>query len=111
MTSFIIQSHVDRSPAPSWAQDDTCAFCRIVQGTAPAAKLYEDDEVIAILGVLFSVICMSSNVDADVHRYIAIEAGTYTRNTQNSYISTVRVTTRTSCCCREGRVKGRKSVN
>ncbi|KAF5360620.1 hypothetical protein D9756_004829 [Leucocoprinus leucothites] len=52
MTSFIIRSHVDRDPAPSWSQDDTCAFCRIVQGAAPATKLYEDDEVIAILDVL-----------------------------------------------------------
>ncbi|KXN88144.1 Protein hit [Leucoagaricus sp. SymC.cos] len=52
MTSFIIQSHVDRDPAPSWSQDDTCAFCRIVQGAVPATKLYEDDEVMAILDIL-----------------------------------------------------------
>jgi hypothetical protein len=52
MTSFIIQSHVNREPAPSWAGGDGCAFCRIVQGVAPATKLYEDDEVIAIFGKL-----------------------------------------------------------
>lgn len=51
MTSFIIQSLVNRKPATSWAQKDDCAFCRIVQGVAPATKLYEDEEVIAILGV------------------------------------------------------------
>ncbi|KAF9454822.1 HIT-like protein [Macrolepiota fuliginosa MF-IS2] len=52
MTSFIIQAHVDRDPAPSWSQDDTCAFCRIVQGAAPATKLYEDDDVVAIFDIL-----------------------------------------------------------
>ncbi|EKM79343.1 hypothetical protein AGABI1DRAFT_58879 [Agaricus bisporus var. burnettii JB137-S8] len=52
MTSFIIQSLVNRKPATSWAQKDDCAFCRIVQGVAPATKLYEDEEVIAILDIL-----------------------------------------------------------
>lgn len=48
----MIQSHIDRIPASSWNQDDTCVFCRIVQGITPSTKLYEDDEVIAILDIL-----------------------------------------------------------
>jgi len=54
MTSFVIQSHIDRVLAPSWNQDDTCAFCRIIQGIARSTKLYEDDDVIAILGVCYN---------------------------------------------------------
>lgn len=54
MTSFIIKSHVDRPPAPSWnsSQDSEadCTFCRIIRNEIPAFKLFEDDRVLAILG-------------------------------------------------------------
>ncbi|KAG2010085.1 diadenosine 5',5'''-P1,P4-tetraphosphate asymmetrical hydrolase [Coprinopsis cinerea AmutBmut pab1-1] len=35
-----------------WASDDSCAFCRIIKKTSPAAVVYETDKVIAILDIL-----------------------------------------------------------
>ncbi|KAG5648375.1 hypothetical protein DXG03_004948 [Asterophora parasitica] len=54
MTSFIIKAHIDRPQAPSWAPDSeaNCTFCRIIQGELPAHKVYEDDDVLAILDIL-----------------------------------------------------------
>ncbi|GLB38301.1 putative protein similar to CwfJ C-terminus 1 [Lyophyllum shimeji] len=54
MTSFIIKDHVDRPPAPSWApeSDSDCTFCRIIRNELPAYRVFEDDEVIAILDIL-----------------------------------------------------------
>jgi hypothetical protein len=52
MTSFIISSHVGRPLPPEWTQDDSCSFCRIVGGELLAAKVFEDENVIAILGTL-----------------------------------------------------------
>jgi len=49
MTSFIISSHVGRPLPPEWTQDDSCSFCRIVGGELLAAKVFEDENVIAIL--------------------------------------------------------------
>ncbi|KAF9026110.1 HIT-like protein [Hymenopellis radicata] len=51
MTSFIIDSHVDRKPS-AWNDDPDCAFCRILKREAPAAVIYETDMVIAILDIL-----------------------------------------------------------
>ncbi len=51
MTSFIIDSHVDRKPS-AWNDDPDCAFCRILKGDSPAAVIYENDKVIAILGLV-----------------------------------------------------------
>ncbi|KAF8918865.1 HIT-like protein [Mucidula mucida] len=51
MTSFIIDSHVDRKPS-AWNDDPDCAFCRILKGDSPAAVIYENDKVIAILDIL-----------------------------------------------------------
>ncbi|TFK40693.1 HIT-like protein [Crucibulum laeve] len=52
MTSFIIKSHVGREPAPSWKQDLTCPFCRIIDNELPSNKVYEDDHVIAFLDIM-----------------------------------------------------------
>jgi diadenosine tetraphosphate (Ap4A) HIT family hydrolase len=53
MTSFIIDSHLDRPLAPSWTITDSesdCPFCRIVRGELPAYRILENDKVLAILG-------------------------------------------------------------
>lgn len=50
MTSFIIKAHEGRQLHPSWGQDPDCAFCRIIRGELPAAIVYENDSVVAILG-------------------------------------------------------------
>ncbi|KZW01513.1 HIT-like protein [Exidia glandulosa HHB12029] len=54
MTSFIIQDHVGREPAPSWAAsaDDGCVFCNIVAGKQKAFRIYENDFVLAFLDIL-----------------------------------------------------------
>lgn len=52
MTSFIISSHVGRPLPPEWTQDHSCSFCRIIGGELSAAKVFEDENVIAILGTL-----------------------------------------------------------
>lgn len=51
MTSFIIKAHEGRDVPASWQGHPECPFCRILQGDAPAFKVYEDDKVIAILGL------------------------------------------------------------
>ncbi|KAF8073666.1 HIT-like protein [Lyophyllum atratum] len=54
MTSFIIKDHLERPTAPSWApdSDSSCTFCRIIRNEIPAYRVFEDDEVIAILDIL-----------------------------------------------------------
>ncbi|KAG6903290.1 hypothetical protein C0995_000185 [Termitomyces sp. Mi166 len=54
MTSFIIKDHLDRPQAPSWTPntDSNCTFCRIINNELPAHRVYEDDEIIAILDIL-----------------------------------------------------------
>lgn len=61
MTSFIIDAHKDRPIPPSWEQDPECPFCRIVQGDAPAFRVYEDDMVVAVLGWLSLTTSVVSN--------------------------------------------------
>lgn len=50
MTSFIVEAHFDRYIHPEWADNPQCAFCLILRNELPAYILYEDDEVIAVLG-------------------------------------------------------------
>lgn len=45
-------SHVGRTPPPEWTQDHSCSFCRIISGELLATKVYEDENVIAILDIL-----------------------------------------------------------
>ena len=52
MTSFIISNHVGRPLPPEWTQDDSCSFCRIIGGELLATKVFEDENVIVILGTL-----------------------------------------------------------
>ncbi|KAH8114593.1 HIT-like protein [Phellopilus nigrolimitatus] len=53
MTSFIIDSHVDRRVSPMWTPEtDSCPFCHIVQGKNPAHKVYENEKVVVILDIL-----------------------------------------------------------
>ncbi|KAF8517420.1 HIT-like protein [Hysterangium stoloniferum] len=53
MTSFIIDSHKTRNVAQSWKEEPAfCAFCRIIENGAKAYKVYENDNVIAILDIL-----------------------------------------------------------
>lgn len=69
MTSFIIDSHKDRGISASWKQDPECPFCRIVRGELPAFRLYETDQVIAILGSNFLLVKLgASNIlyNADI---------------------------------------------
>ncbi|KAG6837617.1 hypothetical protein H0H93_006138 [Arthromyces matolae] len=54
MTSFIIKDHLRRPQAPSWTPDtdSNCTFCRIISNELPAYRVYEDDEIVAILDIL-----------------------------------------------------------
>ena len=52
MTSIIISNHVGRPLPPEWTQDDSCSFCRIIGGELLATKVFEDENVIVILGTL-----------------------------------------------------------
>lgn len=52
MTSFIIKAHEGLSIPTSWKTEPQCPFCQIIQGEAPAFRLYEDDKVIAFLDIL-----------------------------------------------------------
>ncbi|KAI0314018.1 HIT-like protein [Amylostereum chailletii] len=52
MTSFIVDAHTRRTTPPSWKSDDSCVFCRIIQHTAPAYRVYEDDALVAFLDIL-----------------------------------------------------------
>ncbi|KAJ7202803.1 HIT-like protein [Mycena pura] len=51
MTSFLIQAHENR-PASAWNNDAECVFCRIVRNESPAARVFENELVIAILDIL-----------------------------------------------------------
>jgi hypothetical protein len=53
MTSFIIKAHEGRVAPKSWQSDPHCAFCRILRGEGPAYKVFENEHVIAILGMCF----------------------------------------------------------
>ena len=55
MTSFIIKAHEGRQIPAEWTADPHCAFCRIIRGEGRAFKLYEDDMVLAVLGVSYDV--------------------------------------------------------
>ncbi|KAF9046475.1 HIT-like protein [Panaeolus papilionaceus] len=50
MTSFIINDHVGRELSALW-KDPDCTFCKIIAGELPTSKVYEDDEIIAILDI------------------------------------------------------------
>jgi len=52
MTSFIIDAQKNRSVHSSWKQDPDCPFCRIVRGELPAYRVFENEEVVAILDIL-----------------------------------------------------------
>lgn len=55
MTSFIINSHLNRPPAPSWkitGFESDCPFCRIIKGELQAYRVLENDKVLAILGMV-----------------------------------------------------------
>ncbi|KAL6302828.1 HIT-like protein [Sparassis latifolia] len=52
MTSFLIKAHEDRSAPSAWRDPPDCAFCRIIRGESPAALVFENDKVIAILDIL-----------------------------------------------------------
>lgn len=59
MTSFIINAHLDRPPAPSWmitGSDSDCSFCRIIKGELPAYRVFENEKVLAILGMVYCVL-------------------------------------------------------
>ena len=51
MSSFIIQSHVGRQVPLAWVHNDSCAFCRIINGELSSHTVYETEKVIAILGI------------------------------------------------------------
>ena len=53
MTSFIIDSQIARSVPKSWSED--CPFCKIIQGEAPAFTIYEDELVMAFLGMCLRI--------------------------------------------------------
>lgn len=50
MTSFLIKAHVGRKMPLEWEENDSCAFCRIIERQSFASIVYETDKVIAILG-------------------------------------------------------------
>ncbi|TFK70372.1 HIT-like protein [Pluteus cervinus] len=53
MTSFIINSQVERASKPQWSLSGSdCVFCRIKRNEIPAYKLYENDKVFAILDIM-----------------------------------------------------------
>ncbi|KIJ54908.1 hypothetical protein M422DRAFT_73658 [Sphaerobolus stellatus SS14] len=53
MTSFIIDAHLNRKMPAQWKSDASfCAFCRIIFEGASAHKVYENENVIAILDIL-----------------------------------------------------------
>ncbi|PAV17306.1 HIT [Pyrrhoderma noxium] len=51
MTSFIINAHVNRPISEKFVPKDRCVFCKIISGKAPAYKIYETEQVIAILDI------------------------------------------------------------
>ena len=56
MTSFIIDAHLDRPSAPSWmitGSESDCPFCRILRSELPAHRVFENDKVLAILGMVY----------------------------------------------------------
>ncbi|KLO05932.1 HIT-like protein [Schizopora paradoxa] len=52
MTSQILSSHINRDISPQWKSDSSCPFCRIISGDSPAFKVYETENVIAVLDIL-----------------------------------------------------------
>lgn len=53
MTSQILSSHIDRPISTQWKSEaDSCPFCRIISGVSPAFKVYETENIIAILDIL-----------------------------------------------------------
>ena len=62
MTSYIIDSHKTLKTASKWKSDATfCAFCRIIQDGAKAYKVYENENIIAILGGYMTLAWQGSN--------------------------------------------------
>jgi len=52
MTSFLIDSQIDRKVHKSWKEDAACAFCRIIREELPAYRVFEDEHVVAILDLM-----------------------------------------------------------
>jgi hypothetical protein len=52
MTSFMIAAHHGRPLPDAWKADNECPFCRIISGSDPAHRVYDNEHVIAILGSL-----------------------------------------------------------
>jgi len=53
MTSQILSAHIDRPISPQWKSEaSSCPFCKIISGVAPAFKIYETENIIAVLDIL-----------------------------------------------------------
>ena len=50
MTSFIIKAQVSLTVPEPWKKDSECAFCQIINRSAHAYRVYEDNHVVAFLG-------------------------------------------------------------
>lgn len=50
MTSFIIGDHTERAIAPSWQLEFDCVFCQIIERKQHAFIVFENEQVIAIVG-------------------------------------------------------------
>lgn len=59
MTSFMISQFVERGLPERWLMDD-CPFCKIINRTLSAHILYENEDVIAILGMVYLLYYFSS---------------------------------------------------
>ncbi|KAF9267579.1 HIT-like protein [Marasmius fiardii PR-910] len=52
MTSFIINSHLDRLVPSSWETDSSCPFCRIIINESPSSRVFENEKVVAFLDIM-----------------------------------------------------------
>jgi hypothetical protein len=85
MTSFLIKAHENRAPSP-WNGYQDCAFCRIIRDEIPSTRVFENDMVIAILG-LFSGKPVQNSLSNYSDRYSALEKRTHPSHSQGSFPS------------------------
>ncbi|KAG7088614.1 hypothetical protein E1B28_012588 [Marasmius oreades] len=52
MTSFVINSHLDRQVPFNWRTDSSCPFCRIIIDEAPSSRVFENEKVVAFLDIM-----------------------------------------------------------
>lgn len=91
MTSFVLASVANR-PTSYPPLDDTCTFCRIIEGKDEAHIVYEDDDVIAFLGETgrTSTVALVADHTVSPQRYLSHPARSHAPRSKAALCQVVR---------------------